>query len=115
MGLRDRLRLLVRGVPAPQVGRPTVAATPKIALAPRPNGALGWSGPRALSEVPEGATVVFADAFGKGDVAPAPVGPVAVIGTDALWVAAVAERLSAMGHANVGFVAADFPPPAASL
>lgn len=102
MGLRDRLRLLVRGAPAAGSEPVRVSQPPKLVVAaPVVARATGWSGPHRVERVPTGATVVLADAFGRGASAPALLGTVVVTGTELEWTAAVAERLSASGHTVV--------------
>jgi hypothetical protein len=98
MGLRDRLRLLVRGQGAPPTSNHAVRPSAPERVAPPPPLLSGWAGPQGLAEPQAGATIVESSTF--AGVIP-PSGAVCVVGPDAQWSAAVAERISALGHQNV--------------
>jgi len=104
MGLRDRLRLLVKPPAAAAPARPAAGAPPMPPAPPalRP--------PAAWSTVPVGATVVD---VGQGPLFPGARrlppdawgdlrGTVVVVGGE--WAAAAAERIASYGRAEVGWL-----------
>ena len=110
MGLRDRLRALVRGhTPPGSTGGRGSSAGPFGAAAPTPVAeptplVTGWTGPIPVGTAAPGSSVVLADTFGRDGHGP-PVGATTVVtGSDSGWNAGVAERLSALGHPNVTFL-----------
>ncbi|MSQ01085.1 MAG: hypothetical protein EXR71_04205 [Myxococcales bacterium] len=95
MGLRDRLRLLVRPPPVPSRERPAAAPAPSNACPPvRP--------PRVTNIVPLGATVIDSAAGDQPSTWPSLSGRVVVTGGP--WAAAVAERIASYGRADVAWL-----------
>lgn len=102
MGLRDRLRLLVRPAPAPA---PVRASEP-----PKPPPRPALLAPAAWAAVPPGATVVDVGTgpvrAGARRIPPAGYaelrGVVVVVG--GAWAPAAAERIASYGHAEVGWL-----------
>ncbi len=95
MGLRDRLRLLVR----PPRAEP--ARSESSAPAPAPS-APAVRPPRASSIVPLGATVIDIAAGGAPSTWPTLTGRVVVTGGP--WASAVAERIASYGRAEVSWL-----------
>ncbi len=92
MGIRDRLRLLVRPPRVEPARAEAIApATSPVAAPVRP--------PRATSIVPVAATLLDSAAGSSPSTWPALTGRVVVTGGP--WAAAVAERIASYGRAEV--------------
>lgn len=107
MGIRDRLRLLVRpGASAPAAR--SASARPEIAVQRAPPAPV--SIPRRVTAVPEGAAVVEASWVALEPWAKR-LGPVVVVPSrnGDSPASAVAERLAALGAADVSWLAGEAP------